>query len=913
MKKSFLFILLVLSLLLVGCRIPVEKTETPIPEQTPVEVTPTPVTPTPTPTPEVTLDSIYVKNAQDKYYVDLGKQFDVSHLVVMAKYSDETEVDVTKDVLYSTINTAQKGEKELVITYEDVNTSIKVDVIKTVGIDVNTTEVKMLYKKGEKFDLSGLVVYNIYEDNLKLASSTYNITLLDSKNDIISISNELKVGTYTVLISNNGYNFKYSIEAIDGELEDNKKITFEYSLDGFNSFKANVYTNYPEQYAIVPEGYAFLGYSKAFNEWENGDTVTIHIEPKQQNKHYIAFMDEGYLYNTYKAYDANSVINRKDLEAVPTIIPNASQLSHWDLPFTFILEDDLYVTPIFCPSNINLSAFNVTDEATINNVSANAIDVNVDEFLASTPEGYSLRSITLGINGEVVKEIPYTDGMISAYFTELTNNTNYEVGAYYSQNQVSEASLRKSKQLTYDFHFVGFMIMTSGDIMYRVRMMYDGDCLYRWYFGPKTIVFTHNFFFSFALPNEYKNYEVAGSFDELGYLDQDKDCNVILVPPASSTCTVVFYDRTYPTYVNILDLEIVNKGASATPPQVEQYYFNYSGTYKYNFKGWSKSYTNVKTNVFTRPEYTEEALIPPTAEMTAHVGDDYLIAYVDMDDYSTVSSTSLYLTRKSNGSKTTIASATYINNTRYFKEGCLTPGQEYSLTLEYKYKLNDGNGVQTKKLVYDFTAMATDATLGYQMYPGVSDFDSFDVFCDGEISGMIARPVGNSKASYLFSSSGYFYGTCQNTTYIVNYYKRSAENKDLYYIYSDEVTCHTSVPQMFEIYDLKYKVTTKLELFIDYIDTDHIMNCILVYIDSPELTGYSAVIRYFPMEPHQSIGLSKYFTTSFEVKDPETGELTYYDVKVEKIVIQYYLDGEIQQLVFGNIGPVDNNGFIDLV
>ena len=915
MKKGLFLFLLMLSISLTGCSLFKEETKatTPTPE-----VTATPEvleTESPTPTPEVTLDSIYVKNQLDNYYVDLGKQFDTSNLVIIAKYSNNTEIEVTENVSYSNINTTNNGDENLIISYQDVKTSIKIKVVKPIGLDVVIDNVKTLYKTGDKFDLSGLIVHNLYENNLKLPSSTFTVTLLDSSNDIVNNSNALKTGIYTVLITNNGFIYKYQIEAIDGDLSANKKINFNYSISELNSYTANVYTNYPEQYAKVPEGYVFLGYSKSFYEWKDGDNITIHVAQKQENKKYIAYMNEGYLYNTYKLYDSNSVINRNEIKVVPSIIPNASQLSHWDLPFTFIINENLFVTPIFCPSTIDLSALNINDDITINNVSANAIDVNVDEFLASTPEGYSLRSITLGLNGEVVYEIPYTEGMVSAYFTDLTNNTSYEVGAYYSQSQNFETVSKKSKQLTYDFHFVGFMIMTCGDIMYRVRMMYDGDCLYRWYFGPQTIVFTHNFFFSFALPNEYKNYKVAGSFDELGYLDQDKDCEVILVPPASNTCTVVFYDRLYPTYINILDLQVVNKGSNATPPTVEQYYFNYNGTYKYNLTGWSSAYTNVRNNVYTCPIYSKEALIPPKAYLTAYVGDDYLIANVSMSDYSTVSSTKLYLTRKSNNTKIFTESKTYISNTRFVKKNVLVPGENYALTLEYNYQLNDGNGVQNVKVVYDFTAMSTSSTLGYNFIQTDFSYDFFRVECDGNqyVDGYLAMPINNNNAKPLFGKEGYFYGAYQDTSYYVNYYKQSVDNDNIYFVYSDDYECGTRAPQMYYIQDAKYKITTKLEFKIKFSDYDRILNCFLVYIDSPE-TSYHGVIRFFPLEPnyYDSDGYACY-EMSFQTTDPDSGETVTYQVDFEYLEILYFLDGTSDYIRMYPTTQVDSDGFTKLI
>ena len=152
--------------------------------------------------------------------------------------------------------------------------------------------------------------------------------------------------------------------------------------------------------------------------------------------------------------------------------------------------------------------------------------------------------------------MPYEEGMDSAYFTELTAETSYEVGAYYSLNQTSEMSLRKSRQLTYRFHFVGFMIITQGDVMYRVRMMYNGDCLYRWYFSENTYVKNYDFYYSFQLPIEYENYTCVGSKNKVERITSDVDLQAEMIPPAGDKCTVVFYDDEYIHTIRNLKFEL---------------------------------------------------------------------------------------------------------------------------------------------------------------------------------------------------------------------------------------------------------------------------------------------------------------------------------------------------------------------
>ena len=482
--------------------------------------------------------------------------------------------------------------------------------------------------------------------------------------------------------------------------------------------------------------------------------------------------------------------------------------------------------------------------------------------------------------------------MISAYFTDLTVDTEYEVGAYYRLSPALNVSARKAKQLTYDFHFVGFLIVTRGEVLYRVRMMYDGDCLYRYYFAQGTYAFSHDFFYSFALPNEYKGYTVAGSEDELGFINADKDIELILLPPAGATCTVVFYDRTYPYYLNILDIQQVPKGGSAVAPAVDEYYLNYSGTYRYNLVGWSASYTNVKGNVQTAPVYDEEPLIPPAANLTAYVGDDYLIADVKMNDCLSVRTTSLYFINKTNNKKTIIAERDYIRNTRFIYRSILTPGIEYSLVLEYFYTLNDGNGEQNVKIVYDFTTMADNASLGYKVNFTNVTFDSISFTSDATaIEGYIAMPIDNNDANVLFTKSTNFYNAYQTTKYHINYYVESADNDKLYYVYSDDFEVTTGSPEMFTIYNMKFSVGEKMILKVMFNDPDKLLCSFLVEIDSPEFNKYYGVIRFWPYEPNYMDGGYYCYELSLQETDPETGVLETYDVELLCVTVEYYKDG----------------------
>jgi hypothetical protein len=144
------------------------------------------------------------------------------------------------------------------------------------------------------------------------------------------------------------------------------------------------------------------------------------------------------------------------------------------------------------------------------------------------------------------------------------------------------------------------MIITQGDVMYRVRMMYNGDCLYRWYFSENTYVKNYDFYYSFQLPIEYENYTCVGSKNKVERITSDVDLQAEMIPPAGDKCTVVFYDDEYiHTIRNIVDIIEVNRGDSITnPPIMEDYE---EGDILYRFIGWDATLTNITTNIFTTP------------------------------------------------------------------------------------------------------------------------------------------------------------------------------------------------------------------------------------------------------------------------------------------------------------------------
>lgn len=944
------------------------------------------------------LTGIELKNTGE-IYVNKGDNYDGSNLLIYAIYSDGTEENISTQVTFTSLDTTSPGTKTIKANYQGFEIEISINVVKLTGIDLDTTNAKVTYEQGESIDISGLIVFSLYdEENLRLYTNNYRIVLTNSIGTQILVGSPLnELGTYTVTVSvglfektyeitvsgnNNpvyerleldtnqvkkdfvneefnydglilyGYTDNTTKSVIDPSLyevnltkdgatvdgfEDSGtyvvkitysntdalgdlqfeyevtynnisfNVTFNYSGYSGEEFNVTVTTNDPKDYIVAPEGYTFIGFSEGFQKWEEGSYIKIYVQENKPNKAYIAFLYEGYEYDNFKEYDINTTINRDEIDITPREIPDFQAFLYWDLPYSFVITKTMYAFPVFGPENINYEDINVTTETTINNVCANAIDVNFDDFISQAPDGFELDAITLGLNGEVISEISYQPALVSAYFTDLEAETEYEIGAYYKAIS-SPINAKRGRELTYRFHFVGFMIITRGDVMYRVRMMYNGDCLYRWYFAQGTYVYNHDFFYSFTLPIEYDGYTCAGGLDDLGYITSDVDYEVILIPPAKEVATVVFYDETYPVYLNILSMQSVNIGQSAIAPEIDDHYFNEQMTYRYNFVRWSVDFSNVNSNMFIYPIYEKEPIVPPTVLLSSYIGDDYAVFNVRSNYYDSIISSTISV-------KDDNALTVYSHTDKYFYNyyfnvlDVLKPDKRYTVFVDYSYELNDNKGVQNCSISHSFTTQSTDSSLGYNLsFTNVTYYD-FTIESDNEVDGFFTYRMEDGNMCDL--REGMYYYFVQNTTYYVNYYIEDDTTDGLYYIYSDDFEITTPDAELYTISEIRsynYEDYILLQFKID--DKDNTLSDFYLHIMSFE-TSYEFIhyvyIDYLTY--NNETGYYEFYLPLSE-EDPDTGEIVHYEAFIHSIEVNAIYDGSHQCIDYYHADTYDDNGYV---
>jgi len=150
------------------------------------------------PTPEGTLESISVTGPTKKNYYT-GDTLDLAGLVVVAHYSDDTEVTLAAaDYSVSAFDSSYEGTREIVVTYQGLTAGFNVYVTKeVVGMDL-TPPTKLIYDLGEPFDARGLVVHVLYADDSRASvpAAEYTVTGFDSSaTGVITIT--VTYATYT--------------------------------------------------------------------------------------------------------------------------------------------------------------------------------------------------------------------------------------------------------------------------------------------------------------------------------------------------------------------------------------------------------------------------------------------------------------------------------------------------------------------------------------------------------------------------------------------------------------------------------------------------------------------------------------------------------------------------------------------
>ena len=792
MKIKVFLLTIFMLLFLTGCSLFGTPTVEPTNEPTVLE-TPTvePTVPKPTPTPEpVELIDIYVKNTEE-LYCNVGEVFKPSKLSVIAKYSDDSEVNVTDESTFSTILTNTIGKKELTITYENKTIKVLVDILKPIGLELDITKTKTQYEIGDVINITGLKVYNLYEDIEKKESTSFVVIISDENENIIPVNSKFDTnGVYTVRVSCGNFTDEYQITVGDTDEPTQElpepslyTITLEVNTaDGIQYIEKEVYEDSKlEDFIIEVEGFMFLGFEKPFSEWKYLDKVVIKNTPIKEDKCILGFIGNGYVYHHHTEYNKAAEIERNELVGGPNYLPEGTKFVYWDLPLTFNIMDNRLVEGVYIPTEMGVT--NLTKEKTVHHISSNAIDVNIEEFINASPTGYVLNSITLSLNGEIVKEVPYEESMLSAYFNNLTGNTKYEVGAYY----IMETSTFRTIDLesTPGFHYCAYSVVTTGNVMYRLVLTYNGEYLYRHYFAEGTDLTQERGLYTFELPEKYRDYKCAGTLANLNTITSDSTIEVVLVAPAGNKCTVVFYAEDKMT---ILKVEEVDLQHSATAPTIKELYYSEDGVYKYTFNGWSESFDVVLNNLYLYPKYYGEIVGESVAKETIYAGNGFTYFEIEFNEIYRIRDYVIqvkYYNENTNKETLIIGYAYVIHDDCFRYETHMlyeTPRETVAIfDLHYRYTLSDGRGEQNyvKRITVD--TIKPCISPGYSIEYTNITHNSIIPTCDKEVKAYFY----SVKDTFIYALLKENTKLESNTEYEFYYALPSGESDNLYYVYSN--------------------------------------------------------------------------------------------------------------------------------
>ena len=157
----------------------------------------------PTPPPvEKTLENIEITNHPTKTTYEEGEKFDPTGMMVVAIYSDNTRAVIT-NYTYSPEGSLKTTDTKVVISYTEENITKTAEVNITVNakptpeqkiltnIEITQMPNKIVYKEGETFDKTGMVVTATYSDGSRENINNYNcfpITALTTNHTHITVT-----------------------------------------------------------------------------------------------------------------------------------------------------------------------------------------------------------------------------------------------------------------------------------------------------------------------------------------------------------------------------------------------------------------------------------------------------------------------------------------------------------------------------------------------------------------------------------------------------------------------------------------------------------------------------------------------------------------------------------------------------
>ena len=237
---------------------------------------------------DLELSEIYIKESPEKIVYNEGEDFDATGMVVIARYSDGTEKEISNYEIIGGDN-LQEGTTSVIIRYQE-NEIIKEtmqtitvkneqeEVVTLEEIYIKTEPNKTNYKPGENFDNSGMVVIAKYSDGSEKEITNYEIVGGDN----------LQEGTTSVTI-------RYTENGIIRNITQKILVSEEEPVNPDNPSKEPIPADFSSAEAKITESKLYFN-SNNLNEATGEITIKVTgiiVEDDTYTEHSIKYYISG--------------------------------------------------------------------------------------------------------------------------------------------------------------------------------------------------------------------------------------------------------------------------------------------------------------------------------------------------------------------------------------------------------------------------------------------------------------------------------------------------------------------------------------------------------------------------------------------------------------------------------------------
>lgn len=184
----------------------------------------------------------------------VGDAFDKGDLVVTAKMSDATTIDVTSKadvVAPESLNVV--GTYAVLVKYDNysvayqINVAAKVESVESVLVD--TANAKLTYKLGDTVSLEGLAVYEVYASKVEVADlAAYEVNVYNEAGE--EVESFEQVGTYKVVVAKDQLSASYYVN-VKADGYDTIADAIEVAIENANKVNGGVLVHNNAGYETV--------------------------------------------------------------------------------------------------------------------------------------------------------------------------------------------------------------------------------------------------------------------------------------------------------------------------------------------------------------------------------------------------------------------------------------------------------------------------------------------------------------------------------------------------------------------------------------------------------------------------------------------------------------------------------------